>query len=90
MDIFIEYAPVIIVVIVFLFQQKLIITPEQLEKKHREIIFDIEKRFKELPKLYVTLPAYLSFREQALDDLKEVKEGIDYIKKLLINKENDF
>ena len=87
MEILIEYAPVLIVVIIFLFQQKLIITPDQLERKHREILLDLEERFKELPKLYVTLPAYLSFREQVLDDLKEVKEGIDYIKNLLINKE---
>lgn len=88
MDIIVEYAPVLIVVLIFLIQQKLIITPDQLERKHREILLDLEERFKELPKLYVTLPAYLSFREQVLDDLKEVKEGIDYIKKLLINKEN--
>lgn len=86
--IFVEYAPILIVVIIFLFQQKLIITPEQLEKKHREILFDLDLRFKELPKLYVTLPAYLSFREQVLDDLKEVKEGIDYIKNLLIHKDD--
>lgn len=87
MEILIEYAPVLVIVIIFLVQQKLIITPEQLERKHREILFDLEGRFKELPKLYVTLPAYLSFREQVLEDLREVKEGVDYIKNYLINKD---
>ena len=87
MEILIEYAPILVIVIMFLVQQKLIITPEQLERKHREILFDLEERFKELPKLYVTLPAYLSFREQVLEDLREVKEGVDYIKNFLINKD---
>ena len=38
MEKFIEYSPVIIVVFMFFVQQKIFVTPEQLEKKHREII----------------------------------------------------
>ncbi len=45
MDQFIYYAPVIVVVLVFLVQERIVVTPEQLEKKHREIIKDIESRF---------------------------------------------
>lgn len=87
---FVEYAPLIVVVLAFIWQNNVFVKPEQLEQKHREILLDLDIKFKELPKLYVTLPAYLSFREQVLDDLKEVKEGIDYIKNLLIHKDDWF
>lgn len=40
-----EYAPIIIVVAMFLVQQRVIVTPEQLERKHREILSDIELRY---------------------------------------------
>lgn len=84
----VEFAPIIIVVLAFIWQNNIYVRPEQLERMHREILFDLDLRFKELPKNYVTLPAYLSFREQVLDDLKEVKEGINYIKNLLIHQDD--
>ncbi len=87
-DKIIEFAPIIIVVLAFIWQNNIYVRPEQLERMHREILFDLDIRFKELPKFYVTLPAYLSFREQVLDDLKEVKEGINYIKNLLIHQDD--
>lgn len=43
MDKIIEYSPIIIVVLMFFVQQKIFVTPEQLEKKHREIVEEIEK-----------------------------------------------
>lgn len=61
-SIFIQYAPVIIVVFVFLVQQKLVVTPEQLEKKHREILEDVEERF-------TTKEATSNFQEK-LDDMQ--------------------
>ena len=33
---------------VFLIQQRVVVTPEQLEKKHREIIADVEEHFASL------------------------------------------
>ena len=42
MEQFIYYAPVIVVVLVFLIHERIVVTPEQLEKKHREIIKDVE------------------------------------------------
>ena len=42
---FLEYAPIILIVVVFLIQQKLVVTPEQLEKKHREILEDADKKY---------------------------------------------
>ncbi|MBE7705886.1 MAG: hypothetical protein E7Z91_01385 [Cyanobacteria bacterium SIG30] len=78
MNKFIEYAPFIIVVVVFILQQKIVITPEQLEKKHREILEDIEKKF-------VSMPAYLGFRDQVLSEFERVNKGINDIKDFLMN-----
>lgn len=68
MEQFIYYAPVIVVVLVFLIQERIVVTPEQLEKKHREIIKDVEKRYAPL---------------NSLEDLKEqfcdMKDKIDKI-----------
>jgi len=44
-DTFIEYAPIILVVVGFLVQQHLIVSPELLEKTHREILSEIELRY---------------------------------------------
>lgn len=75
MDIFVNYAPVIVVVLMFLLQQKIVVTPEQLEKKHREILAEVEKRF--------TL-------KNSFEDLKgqftEMKDKIDKIYDCLILK----
>jgi low affinity Fe/Cu permease len=73
MEQFVYYAPIIVVVLVFLIQERIVVTPEQLEKKHREIIRDVEKRFATL---------------NSLDDLKsqfvEMKDKIDKIYDCLI------
>ena len=45
MEKFIEYAPIIIVIILFLIQNRVVVTPEQLEKKHREILEDVSKKY---------------------------------------------
>ena len=42
---FIDYAPIILVVVAFLVQQRLVVTPEQLERTHREILSEIELRY---------------------------------------------
>lgn len=73
MDTLIYYSPVIIVVLVFLIQQRIVVTPEELEKKHREILKDIEARF-------VTLNSYEDLKNQ----FGEMKEKIDKIYDCLI------
>jgi hypothetical protein len=75
----IEYAPILIVVLVFLIQQRIIVTPEQLEKKHREILEDADKK-------YVSLPAYKVFCEQVVSDINEVKAGVNEIKEYLMTR----
>jgi hypothetical protein len=68
MENLLHYSPIIVAVMVFLIQQRIVVTPEQLEKKHREILSEVEERFASL---------------QSLKDLKEqfsdMKEKIDRI-----------
>ena len=74
METFVEYSPIIIVVLMFFVQQKSFVTPEQLEKKHREIIEEIEEKF-------VTMNSFIDLKEQ----FSEIKDKIDKIYDLLID-----
>ncbi len=74
MENFIEYSPIIVVVLIFFIQQKIFVTPEQLEKKHREIMEEIEEKF-------VSLNSFKDLKEQ----FSEVKDKIDKIYDLLID-----
>ena len=68
MEAFLYYSPIIIVIVMFLIQQRIVVTPEELERKHREIISDIETRF-------VTRNSYDDLKSQ----FSEIKEKIDKI-----------
>ncbi len=68
MEILLHYSPIIIAITVFLIQQRIIVRPEQLEKKHREILQDAENRF-------ATLNSVKDLKEQFSD----MKEKIDKI-----------
>ncbi len=74
MEKIIEYSPIIIVVLMFFVQQKIFVTPEQLEKKHREIIEEIEEKF-------VTIHSFVDLKDQ----FSEVKDKIDKMYDLLID-----
>jgi hypothetical protein len=63
-----HYSPIIIAVVVFLIQQRIVVTPEQLERKHREILEDVENKF-------ATLSSLKDLKEQFSD----MKEKIDKI-----------
>lgn len=68
MENLLHYSPILIAVMVFLIQQRIVVTPEQLEKKHREILEDVEEKF-------VTLNSFNDLKEQFSD----MKEKIDKI-----------
>ncbi len=74
MENLLHYSPILIAVIVFLIQQRIIVTPEQLEKKHREIIEEIEEKF-------VTINSFKDLKDQ----FSEVKDKIDKMYDLLID-----
>lgn len=73
MEHLLQYSPVIIVVVMYLIQQRVVVTPEQLEKKHREILKDIENRF-------ASLSTVTDLKEQVSD----MKEKIDRIYECII------
>lgn len=64
----------IIVVIGFCFQLGLFVRPEDLEKKHREILDDAEKKF-----------ASLSMVKEIKSQSVEMKQKIDQIYEILLN-----
>lgn len=68
-----QYSPIIAAAVLFLIQQHIFVTPEQLEKKHREIIEDIEEKF-------VSIQSYNELKEQ----FSEMKEKIDKIYDFII------
>ena len=68
MEELLHYSPIIVAIMVFLIQQRIIVTPEQLEKKHREILKDAEDKF-------ATLTSVKDLKEQFC----EIKEKIEKI-----------
>jgi len=75
MEKFLYYAPIIVVVLIFLINERIVVTPEQLEKKHREILREIEKRF-------TTINSFDGLKSQFTD----MKDKIDKIYDCLILK----
>ena len=73
MEHLLQYSPVIIVVVMYLLQQRIVVTPEQLEKKHREILEDVENRF-----------ASLSSVKDVKEQVSGMKEKIDRIYECII------
>ena len=73
MEKIIEYAPIIVVIILFLIQNRMVVTPEQLEKKHREILEDIKKD-------YVTKTEVTALN----DSVNDIKDKTDKIYDIII------
>ncbi len=68
MENILHYSPIIIAIVVFLIQQRIVVTPEQLERKHREILRDAEEKF-------VSIHSFRDLKSQ----VGEIKEKIDKI-----------
>lgn len=85
-DKIIEFAPYILVVIMFIWQNNVFVRPEQLEKKHREIISDIKKDF-------VELNAYKEFQNHVLQEIaglkQDIAQGFNEIKDTIQRKHED-
>lgn len=94
MEVMIEYAPIIIVVFVFLMKNRLFVTPEQLQKERKDFTAEIERRF-------LSLAAFREY-EKRMDDnfatvdrrFKEsskrfdnVDRGLEHITDLLIKRD---
>ena len=55
----INFAPFIIVILMFLWQNKVFVRPSDLERKHREILMEIKQN-------YVEIDAYNEFKSRIL------------------------
>lgn len=77
-----QYAPYIVIVLVFILQNNFFVRPEQLEKKHREILDDIKDK-------YVEINAYKEFQNHIYSKLDELAEQNADIKALLMKRRKD-
>ena len=68
----IEYAPIIVCAVIFLIQQHVLVSPEQLEKKHREILESIERK-------YVTWSSFRDLKAQFTDIQSKIDKIYDVI-----------
>ena len=73
-----QWGPLILIVVVFILQNHIFVTPVEMEKKHREILKDVERK-------YVTLHSFNSLKDQ----FDEVRTVMYKIYDLLINKEDE-
>lgn len=78
---FMGYAPVIIVILMFIWQNNVFVRPEQLEKKHREIIKEVSAEIKDK---YVEINAYKEFQNRVYSELAKVSDGINELKDFLM------
>ena len=87
------YAPYLVIIIAFIIQNNLFVRPEALERKHREITAETDKKIKELEdditEQYVEINAYKEFQNHIYSKLDEVKEQNDEIKALLMKRRHD-
>ena len=76
MEKFIEYAPIILVIIMFCINYRIFVNPVDLEKKHREILSDIDNKYAS---------------KTTVDELKsqfhDMAEKIDKIYNILIDRQ---
>ncbi len=74
MENILDYSPILVAVMIFLIQQRIIVTPEQLEKTHRQILEEIEEKF-------VSIHSFNDLK----DHFGEIKEKIDKIYDFIIS-----
>jgi len=74
MENILDYSPILVAVMIFLIQQRIIVTPEQLEKTHRKILEEIEEKF-------VSIHSFNDLKEH----FGEIKDKIDKIYDFIIS-----
>ena len=74
-----NYAPYVVILLMFLWQNNVFVRPEQLEKKHREILENIKDK-------YVEVNAYKEFQNHIYSKLDELTGSIDDLKKMLMHR----
>ena len=76
MEKFFEYAPLILVIIMFCINYKIFVNPVDLEKKHREILDDVSRKY-----------ATQSIVNELKSQFHDMAEKIDKIYNILIDRQ---
>ena len=76
MEKFLEYAPLILVLIMFCINYRIFVNPVDLEKKHREILDDVSKKY-----------ATQSIVNELKSQFHDMAEKIDKIYNILIDRQ---
>lgn len=88
-----HYAPYIVILLLYIWQNNIFVRPEQLEKKHREINAETDKKIKELESdisnKYVEVNAYKEFQNHIYSKLDELAEQNADIKAILMKRRKD-
>lgn len=82
MEKFVEYAPILIVLIMFLVQQKVFVTPEELESLKSILIEYISEH-------YVSDKTYRENHRNLQEQLSLIHRDINDVKNLLIQKKDN-
>lgn len=77
-----QYAPWVLVILIIIWQNNIFVRPEQLEKKHREILDDIKEK-------YVEINAYKEFQNHIYSKLDELAEQNADIKAILMKRRHN-
>lgn len=77
-----HFAPYIVIMLLFIWQNNIFVRPEQLEKKHREILDDIKEK-------YVEINAYKEFQTHIYSKFDEVIGAIDDVKEIFMKRRHD-
>lgn len=93
-NVFVEYAPILIVVVAFLFKNKFFVTPEQMQLERKGLMKEVEEKF-------LSLLAFHEYEKRMDDNFLNIKdkfedtsnrfdkvdESLEHIKDLLIKKD---
>lgn len=77
-----NFTPYIVILLMFIWQNNIFVRPEQLEKKHREILEDVKQK-------YVEINAYKEFQNHIYSKLDELTGSIDDLKEILMKRRRD-
>ena len=88
-----HFSPWIVIILVFIWQNNLFVRPETLERKHREVSAETDKKLDDLElrmqQKYVEINAYKEFQNHIYSRFDEVIGMVDEIKAILLKRRKD-
>lgn len=88
-----QYAPWVLIILVIIWQNNIFVRPEALERKHRELSEEVDKKLDTLEariqQKYVEINAYKEFQNHIYSKLDELAEQNADIKAILMKRRKD-